>query len=560
MISHITIKDFAIIDSISLDFHRGLHILTGETGAGKSILIEAISLALGSRADTAYVQTGKEKAVIELTVETEEEDVFDMLQENGLEVTKTIQITRELHAGGKSVCRINGDMVSVSYLNKLCKKIADIHGQYDHQSLLNSENHLKIVDNFDVPLTEPIKDQVRDHYQSYISTKTRLESLIKSQAESLRKRDFMQFELDEIEGARVTIGEDEELSQQLLLLQNHETIFDNLSTIYELIYEKAPSCQDDLGRSVRLFQDIQTFSPEIQALSDDVSDCYYKLEDLQAIIRKAKDSISFSPEILNETVERIDVIDRLKRKYGGSIEAILAYAADLHDSLLKIDHKDQLSAELSAELIRIEKALKESSDQLSELRKQNAIRMEKMINIELEELNFKDASLSVSFLNSVLSSEPRYTETGVDRVEFLITTNKGESPKPLVKIASGGEISRIMLALKRIIGDYDNIPTMIFDEIDSGISGITASIVGRKLKQISKEHQIICITHLAQIASYSDHHYQITKAEKNGRTLSNVVPLDDKEKVQEIARLLGGMNITETTLRNAEELISQSAK
>lgn len=558
MISHLTIKDFAIIDTISLDFHQGLHILTGETGAGKSILIEAISLALGSRADTAYVQTGKEKSVIELTAETEDEDVFDMLRENGLDVDKTLQITREIYASGKSVCRINGDMVSVSYLNKICKKIADIHGQYDHQSLLNPDNHLIILDDFDLPLTQPIKDRVKSHFQAYINTKTRLESLMKNQEDSLRKRDFMQFELAEIEDAKVTVGEDEELAQQLLLLQNHEAIFDNLSSIYGLIYEKSPSCQDDLGRSVKLFHDIQTFSPDIQTLSDEVSDCFYKLEDLQVMIRRAKDSISFSPEILNETVERIDILDRLKRKYGGSIASILTYAADLQTSIHTILNNDQLSAELSQDLVRIEAELMDSSNELSLLRKQIAERMEIMINKELEELNFKDASIFVSLSNS-MGGIPRYTESGVDHVEFLITTNKGESPKPLAKIASGGEISRIMLALKRIIGDYDNIPTMIFDEIDSGISGITASIVGKKLKQIARKHQIICITHLPQIASYSEHHYLITKAEKNGRTLSNVIPLDNQEKIQEIARLLGGMNITETTLRNAEELIIQSA-
>lgn len=558
MLSHITIKDFAIIEHISLDLHQGFHIVTGETGAGKSIIIEAISLALGSRADTAFVRTGKDKAVIELTAETQDPEVFAILKENGLEENETILITREIHASGKSVCRINGNLVSVSFLNKLCKRIADIHGQYDHQSLLNPDYHILLVDRYDASAIMPVKEKVKYLYEVYIDAKNKLNTLVKSQAETLRKRDFMRFESEEILAAELMVGEDEELAESLLLLQNSETIFEKLSASYDLLYEQSPSCQDSLGKSAQLLREIHSFSREITALSDGISDCYYKLEDLRTEIRRARDSISFSPDLLNQTIERIDLLNRLKRKYGGSIESVLAYQEEITGSLNQIENADQMIASLTKNISLYEEQLALVSRELTMLRKKAAVKIEAQINNELNELNFRDACLSVLFSEITGANGSRYSDTGIDQVEFLMITNKGESPKPLSKIASGGEISRIMLAFKRIIGDYDQIPTMIFDEIDSGISGITASIVGKKLKEISVNHQIICITHLAQIAAYSDHHYRISKEDTGERTLTKVLPLNEQEKRYEIARLLGGMNITETTLKNAEELIAQS--
>lgn len=543
MISHISIKDFAIIDRINVDLHQGLNIITGETGAGKSIIIEAVSLALGSRADSAYVRSGKDKAVIQLIADVDGEDIV---------------ITREVSANGKSLCKVNDELVSLSHLNKLCKRIADIHGQYDHQSLLNPENHIKLVDSYDNQAIAPVKEFVSELYSNYAKEKAELQSLIKNQADQERKKDFMRFELNEIQSANPYIGEDEELSQKILLLQNSEKIYGNLSEAYQILYEETPSAIEGLGKSLHLLQSISAYSDQISSIENNLSEAYYRLEDISTEIRKYKESITFSPEELDEALSRLNTLDTLKRKYGGSIDKILLYRDRIAEELDKIENVEQIKEKLAQNLSILKDKLQKSSDELTGLRKKSAEAIEKKINKELQELNFKDACLIIHFTDPEKGSEPTFTEDGIDKVEFLITTNKGEKPKPLAKIASGGEISRIMLAFKQIIGDYDAIPTMIFDEIDSGISGITASIVGKKLLTIAEKHQIICITHLPQIAAYGQHHYKIEKETNGDKTHTTIIPLDQDEKIKEIARLLGGINITDTTLKSAEELLSLS--
>lgn len=542
MISHIRIKDFAIIDTVELDFHDGLNIITGETGAGKSIIIEAVSLALGSRADTAFIRSGKDKAVVQMVADLDGDEYI---------------ITRELSVNGKNVCKINDEIVSLARLNKLCRRIADVHGQYDHQSLLNPENHLKLIDTYHDKEISPVRDRVSELFQKYSDARHELASLLSNQEDTERKRDFMRFELSEINGAKPYSGEDEELSQKLTLLQNSEKIYQNLSNVYEFLYETSPSAFDSIGKSLNLLQEISGFSDEINHFHDSLSDMYYKMEDLTTEIRKFKDGISFSPETLEETIDRLNVLDGLKRKYGGSIEKVLEYREKITLDLEKIENIDAVRDKLTRELSEFENELAGASRELTALRKKSAEDIEVRINEELKELNFKDTLFTVVFYDDG-SGKNNFSANGADRIEFLITTNKGEAPKPLAKIASGGEISRIMLAFKQIIGDFDLIPTMIFDEIDTGISGITASIVGKKLLDISKRHQIICITHLPQIAAFGDHHYKIDKTAADGATHTTVIPLDHKEKVNEIARLLGGINITETTLKSAEELIKLS--
>lgn len=543
MISHISIKDFAIIEKVDIDFHAGLNIITGETGAGKSIIIEAVSLALGSRADTAFVRSGKEKAMIQLIVEANQTEYI---------------ITREVYAAGKSICKVNDEIVSVSYLNTLCKKIADIHGQYDHQSLLNPEQHLSLIDLYDAKTIFPLKEKVAALYERYTSTNRQLTSLLNNAADAERKRDFMKFELEEITSINPYIGEDEELSARLLLLQNSEKIYQNLSFAYEMIYDGSPCAAENLGKSLQLLQEIANFSGELSLLTETLSDCYYKLDDMVSDLRKNRDAVFFSPEELDATINRLNTLDSLKRKYGGSMEKVLTYKDTLSLDLEKIENVDTLKEELSQSLILYHKELADLSSKLTAKRKKAAKEIECKINAELQELNFHHATLSVDFKEIIEHGKSSFTANGSDMVEFLIITNRGEIPKPLAKIASGGEISRIMLAFKRITCDYDKIPTMIFDEIDSGISGITASIVGKKLLQISENHQVICITHLPQIAAFGSHHYKIQKTSDESSTHTDVVPLSHEEKVIEIARLLGGANITETTLKSAEELIGLS--
>ncbi|NBH61031.1 DNA repair protein RecN [Anaerotruncus sp. 80] len=535
MINHISIQNFAIIENTEIDFEEGLNIITGETGSGKSIVIEAISLALGSRADSAFVRHGAQKAVVQLAGELYGEDIV---------------ITREVSAAGKNLCKLNGQLVTLGELSETCRRLADIHGQYDNQSLLNPDNHIKLVDSFHGEQITPIKEAYQVAYASYQDTKSRLTKLLSAEQDNLKKLDFYRFEQSEIENAHLTPGEDESLSERISILQNSEKIFDAIETAYGLLSDGDRDVLSSMGTGLHALQSISEYSKEIQTLTEEFADIYYRLEDLSSELRRIRDDVTFSPEELDDSITRISQIDGLKKKYGSTIEEILTYYDTISEELNQIENFDDVKAQLQAEADAAYKALSEKAAQLTEVRKASAKELENAIESELHDLNFGSAKLSINFQCS-----ETFGPDGNDDVEFLISTNKGEPLKPLVKIASGGEISRIMLAIKNITGTYDNIPTMIFDEIDAGISGITASIVGRKLHQIAKNHQIICITHLPQIAASGDTHYRIYKEETDSNTFTTVEKLSDTETIDEIARLLGGENITETTRKSAVELM-----
>ena len=526
MINHIRIENFAIIENTEIDFEEGLNIITGETGSGKSIVIEAISLALGSRADSTFVRHGASKAVVQLAGELDGEDIV---------------ITREVSAAGKNLCKRNGQLVTLGELSETCRRLADIHGQYDNQSLLNPDNHIKLVDSFHGDTILPLKESFSAAYTDYQAVKSKLNKLLSMEQDNLKKLDFYRFEQTEIE--RVSI------------LQNSEKIFAAIETSYGLLNSGEYSALSSLGTGLHALQDITSYSKDIQALSEEFADIYYRLEDLSSDLRKIREEVTFTPDELDDAISRLSLIDGLKKKYGSTIEEILAYYDKISEELNQIENFDDVKAQLETETAKAYEALSAKAALLSEARKSSARELETAIEQELHDLNFNSAKLSIDF---------RIPETigpdGNDTVEILISTNKGEPLKPLVKVASGGEISRMMLAIKNITGTYDRIPTMIFDEIDTGISGITASIVGRKLHQIAKDHQIICITHLPQIAASGDTHYRIFKEETENSTFTTVQRLSEDETVDEIARLLGGENITETTRKSAIELMELTKK
>lgn len=538
MINHISIKNFAIIENSEIDFHEGLNIITGETGSGKSIVIEAISLALGSRADSSYVRTGTDKAIIQLVAELKGEDVV---------------ITREISATGKNLCRLNGEIVTLAQINQVASKLADIHGQYDNQSLLNPEYHIQLLDSYKGEKINPLRDKVSSLYHDFTRCKSSLSKLLSSEKENARKLDFLKFESDEIEKACLSVGEDAVLEEKVLVLQNSEKIYDNLSKSFAALSEESPSILDGLNFALKSIEEISSFSKDISDLSSEFNDAYYKIEDISRTIRTLRDSTVFSPSELDEALARLDLIDNLKKKYGDSIEDILDYYEKIQNQLSLIENYDDEKIKLMRQLKDLKQKLAEACHDLTSARCSNALELEKAIQNELHDLNFKD---SVVKLAIEPLDEP--TENGADNVEILITTNKGEPLKPLYKIVSGGEMSRIMLAFKNIISSYDMIPTLIFDEIDNGISGITASIVGKKLKDISSSRQILCITHLPQIAACGKHNYRIYKESDDEKTYTTVQELDDTSTVDEIARLLGGAVITESTLRSARELIETS--
>lgn len=538
MIKHISIRNFAIIEKTDIDFHDGLNIITGETGAGKSIMIEAVSLALGSRADTAFVRSGREKATIQMIADYKGTEYI---------------ITREISATGRNLCKVNDEIVTLGHLSMLCKKIADIHGQYDHQSLLNPEYHIRLVDLYKKDIINPAKEEVAALYENYASLRNELKALVTQANKDRREKDFMEYEFRELEAAQLRVGEDDELEDEISLLQNSEKIYDNLSNAYMISCDDEYSVQTALKKVSDLLAETGEFSQELSELSSRMSELYYEFEDACHSIRDCRDRTVFSPEDLDTAIARIEVLNKLKNKHGRSIAELIEYRDELGEKLSRIENSSDIKEKLESKLLECRKALISACNRLSEARKASAAELETKITSELQQLNFNDADFHISF-----STADSFSAAGTDIVEFMITTNKGESLKPLSKIASGGEMSRIMLAFKKIIGDYDEIPTMIFDEIDSGISGIAASIVGRKLKEIAQNHQIICITHLPQIAAFGEHNYRIEKKSDDKMTFTTVTPLSQEGKTDEIARLLGGANITDTTLQSARELIESS--
>ncbi|MBE6029068.1 MAG: DNA repair protein RecN [Clostridiales bacterium] len=544
MIRHISIRNFAIIENVEIDFNDGLNIITGETGAGKSVVIEAVSLALGSRADTAFVRTGADKAVIQLVATADGDEYV---------------ITREVSAAGRSLCRINDEIVTLGTLSQFCRSLADIHGQYDHQSLLDPDNHIRLVDLYRKDSILPAKATVSALYAEYTGLCEELARLRRAQAEGKRQRDFMDFELKEIEDAHLVEGEDDALEDEISLLQNSEKIFSSLAGAYQTASESDYSILSAMRHVSDMVGETSEYTKDLAELSQRLESLYYEYEDACTSLRDLRDGTVYDPAALDEAINRYETIKRLKEKHGRTIPELLAYADELRVKLSSIDNADEEIASLQTRIDAAAASLAEASETLSSLRRASASELETLITEQLSQLNFRDAAFAIDFRKAVdAAGNPQFTAEGTDIVEFLITTNRGEPLKPLSKIASGGEMSRIMLAFKKIIGDYDHIPTMIFDEIDSGISGIAASVVGRKLREIAERHQIICITHLPQIAAYGTSNYRIWKHSDDLMTFTSVDPLDPEEKVREIARLLGGETITETTLASARELIEAS--
>lgn len=562
MISFLSIKDYALIDTLNADFHDGLNIITGETGAGKSIIIEAINMALGSRADTTFIRTGKDKSVIQLTLDILNPDILTLLQQNDISTeNNSILISREIYATGKSTCKINDKMVTVSLLNKICRRIVDIHGQYDHQSLLTSENHLNLLDLYNASEISIIKTSVRESYKEYIHHMHQLDNLLKTKEDSERKKDFLKYEHAEISSASLQLGEDQILNQKLMVLQNSEKIFNALSTSYELLQSDTDAVLSRLGKISVNMKEIMEYDQSLSTFETIISDNLFQLEDLSSEMRKYKEQIQFSTHELNETQERLEAINLLKKKYGSSIETILQYKEKIEKEIHSIENADEAIANLKSKIHEIEKELSVQSEALTCIRKKTAAEIQLKISKELNELNFNHSEFVVQFKTATdFNGKTAYSSDGIDIVEFLISTNKGEPLKPLTKIASGGEISRIMLAFKRIIGDFDEISTMIFDEIDNGISGSTASIVGKKLSEISNNHQVICITHLPQIAAMGDSNYQIIKESSNDVTRTILKKLNSNETIKEIGRMLGGENISDAAIKNAEDMMRQAGK
>lgn len=535
MIQHLLIQNFAIISNTEIDFKDGLSIITGETGSGKSIVIQAISLALGARADSSFVRSGENKAIIQLQAEYQDKDYI---------------ITREISRNGKNVCKINGSLVTLSEVSSLAKKIADIHGQYDNQQILDPEQHIKLLDSYGLDEIDPVKSDFQLIYEKYKNARLKLNELTSKERESRKKAGFYRFEAEEIEKADLKPGEDLELSERISLLQNSEKIFRSLEQAYQALEGEEQSVMAALSYAKESLSSISSYSGELKDIFKDTENSYYILQDVISKISILRENQDFEPQELDIAISRLVLIDNLKKKYGDTIDDILIYHNKIKNNLSTFENFEEIKVKLTNEVNENLVLLKEKAVLLSDVRRKKAEALSLEIEQELHDLNFSDAKFEIK-----ISPASAITATGRDNVEIFISTNKGEPLKPLIKVASGGEISRIMLAIKNITGNTDNIHTLIFDEIDAGISGKTASIIGKKLKKISQKHQIICITHLPQIAAAGDNNYRIYKKSDDNSTHTFVEELEEDAAVREIARLIGGETITATTLAGAKELM-----
>ncbi len=538
MINHILIRDFAIIENTEIDLKDGLNVITGETGAGKSIVVEAISLALGSRADSSFVRNGKEKAVIQLALTLDGEEHI---------------LTREISSEGKNLCRVDGSLTTLSELSDLASKVAEIHGQYDNRLLMDENEHLALIDRYGASSIAPLMTEFTKAYEDYKKTRAEMEMAKARSKELAEKRDLYSFQLKEIEDIDPRVGEDEELKNRISILQNSEKIFRAIDASDTLLEGSDDSILEKLGVLSRRLMDVKQYSTELAHVAGSVEQAYLELQDTSSAISVLKDQLDFSPGELDRSISRLEELDNLISRHGGTLEQVLSKKEELSSLLDDAENIDIENDALLQETKEKLSILKERSQSLTEQRKIVAEGLSSKIKAELADLNFHGADFSIE-----MESSNVVTSHGQDVARMMISTNPGEPLKPLVKVASGGELSRIMLAIRNITGGSGGIPTMIFDEIDSGISGLTASIVGKKLRSISEDHQIVCITHLPQIAAAADHNLRIYKETVASSTYTHVESLDGEARINEIARLLGGETITQTARDNALELMKSS--
>ena len=549
MLQNLHVKNLALIDEAEVDFSGGLNILTGETGAGKSIILGSVSLALGGRSSADMLRKGADKGLVELTFYVENPETVRKLEEMDLSPDGgQIIITRRFN-GNRSVSRINGETVTLGRLKEAAQVLIDIHGQHEHQSLLYKKNHLAILDAFAKEAGE-WKKKVADSYREYRRLEKELKEADKDEAERAKEISFLEFEIDEIENAGITAAECQSVEEDYRRMMQGKRIAENLEEAY--LYtagEGGISAAEAIGRAVR--------AAAVAAEHDDKSrELYEQLVEVENLIgdsgrelRCYLDSLSFEPEQFYETESRLNQINHLKVKYGDSAEAILQHKADDEERLLILKNYDEYLNELKGKLKKSEERLQKECEGLSKIRKKEAKLLQAKIAEGLQDLNFLDVCFEIRF-----SKTSGYTVEGTDEVEFMISMNPGEPTRPLATVASGGELSRIMLAIKAVMADKDEIETLIFDEIDVGISGRTAQKVSEKMCLIGRKHQVICITHLAQIAAMADTHYLIEKRVEDQMTKTKIRQLDGEESVQELGRILGGAKITDAVLENAREM------
>ena len=551
MLSSLQIENVAVIQKAEVHFEPGLNVLTGETGAGKSILIDSINAILGNRTSKDLVRTGAAKAVIRAAFEQVPSAVLDKLEQSGYERSEALLLSREITAEGKSSCRINGMPATAAVLRELCGGLININGQHDSVGLLNPAHHLDILD--DYAQNRTVFQEYYTLYRELVRVKRELDALITDEAEKQRKIDLLQYQVQEIEDAGLTAGEEQTLENRRKVLSNASAIRDRLAQSYALLSgnDDAAGAVDLLGEASNAVDAAAQLDPALTAAAGQLLDLYYNAKDVAADLIGRLDTYDTNDAELDEVEQRLDLLYRLKRKYGSTVEDVIAFGQKAREELDSIQHSQQRYDALQAEKLRIYAKAREKAEALTQTRLKAFEELNTRISGTLDFLNMPGVRMTLRHTRGPLASH------GQDSIEFYISTNPGEAPKPLAKIASGGELSRITLAIKNAMADKDAVPTVIYDEIDSGVSGKAAGRIGEVLRQSAQGHQILCITHTAQIAALADCHLLIQKNVSNERTYTEIHPLDENGRVEALARLISGDHVTELSRANAREMLQE---
>lgn len=553
MLRELSIRNLAVIENVSVSFHPGFHVLTGETGTGKSIVIDALALAAGGRGSADMIRHGEAKADIEAVFDLPvAHPVWEALERLGIEADseESLLVRRELISHGKSSARINGQNVTLSMLREVGEHLVNIHGQHEHQSLLRTDRHLEWLDQFSGETIVPHKAAYKEKFRRYQEVSRERRELEDKSRQGMQMLDLYRFQLEEIEGAKLKIGEDESLGEEKRKLTHAEKLSDAVSESYDLLYGSKGLAA--LSRALNRLQDIVKFDPaKLGPLVEQLQSAYYGVEDTAYQLRDYRDTIEFNPQRLSRIEERLDLLYGLKRKYGETIEDILAYERKIREEADRLENRDDRLRELAEEEQALERELVAQAEKLSAIRREASRTLAKQIEQELADLQMGRSVFEVKLVEVALTS------TGSDSAEFLLSTNPGEPPKPLGKIASGGEMSRVMLALKAIFARIDRIPVLVFDEVDTGVSGRAAQAIADKLSLLSRHCQVFAITHLPQVACMADHQFEIRKdVTEEGRTVTSVNELPAEDRVEELARMLGGVEVTEKTRHHAQEMLA----
>ncbi|MBC2257022.1 DNA repair protein RecN [Listeria booriae] len=558
MLQELTIRNFAIIESLNLSFQEGMTVLTGETGAGKSIIIDALGLLVGGRGSVDFIRHGEEKLEIQglFTINPQNKGCLEALESNGIDASDhMVVLERTLFQSGKNTCRINGKLATTGVLREIGSRLIDIHSQHEHQELMNDEFHLQLLDRFAWKEIAPTLSQYETKYAEYKEMKAKWHNWTKNEQELAQRLDMLRFQQDEITNADLRLGEEEALMEQKHVLANFEKINENLQNAYTALQgeERGLEFVSEAMRYVGAASDIL---PEFKTLSESVASSFYLLEESAMQIRQELDKLEFQPDELDTIESRLNELNQLKRKYGKTVEAIIHYNEEIDQEILELSDRETHLGQLEKELASAKQDLQKLAEKLTTIRQKAAKQLEKQIKNELNQLYMEKAIFQVNFATP--ASE--FTENGIDKVAFYMSTNPGEPLKPLSRIASGGELSRMMLALKTIFSRHQGITSIIFDEVDTGVSGRVAQAIAEKIYAVAVGSQVLCISHLPQVAAMADHHFYISKTTTANRTMTSVTALSGDEKVEEISRMIAGIEVTDVTKQHATEMLTQATK